>query len=61
MTVAILVFDLSNKDSIYNIQNWLNSINMYCPKDIIIYLVAYIEHVYIIHHDTYNIINELSD
>ena len=40
MTVAILVFDLSNKESIFNIQDWLNSINMYCHKDIIIYLVG---------------------
>jgi small GTP-binding protein len=40
MTVAILVFDLSNKESIYNIQNWLNSINTYCHKDIIIHLVG---------------------
>tara|TARA_B110001469_G_C9639807_1_gene321549 strand:- start:1870 stop:2487 length:618 start_codon:yes stop_codon:yes gene_type:complete len=40
MTVAIVVFDLSNKESIFNIQTWLNSINMYCHKDIIIYLVG---------------------
>ena len=40
MTVAILVFDLSNKESIHNIQNWLNNINNYCNKDIIIYLIG---------------------
>ena len=32
---ALVVFDLTNKESFVNLQKWINNIKDYCPKDIV--------------------------
>ena len=38
--VALIEFDLSNKESFLNVKKWLDNINCYCNSDIIVKLIG---------------------
>jgi len=40
IAVAIIVFDLTNLKSFYNLKKWLNNIEYYCNKDVLIKLIG---------------------
>ena len=40
IAVAIIVFDLTNLKSFYNLKKWLNNIEYYCYKDVLIKLIG---------------------
>ena len=40
ITAVLLVFDLSNYSSFINIKKWLNELNQYCNKDLIIRILG---------------------
>jgi len=40
IAVALIVFDLTNLKSFYNLKKWLNNIDYYCNKDVLVKLIG---------------------